>query len=229
MVSRYPLLLALLLGVSACATEPQAAASDAASASPASAATATEAPPAPATLQPAALGKPAPAFELPTLDGGKVSLAAHRGKVVVLEWFNPDCPFVNQAHLEGNLKGLAKKHPEVVWIAINSNAAGKQGHEPERNRAGRERFGIDYPIALDADGAVGKAYGATRTPEIYVIDPEGNLVYRGALDSTSGGDLADQPDAKNYVEMALEDLAEKRPLREAETKAWGCSVKYGSS
>ena len=127
------------------------------------------------------VGDKAPAFTMPTDGGGKVSLAAHRGKVVVLEWFNPDCPFVNQAHLEGNLKGLAKKHPEVVWIAINSNAAGKQGHEPERNRAGRERFGIDYPIALDADGAVGKAYGATRTPEIYVIDPEGNLVYRGAL------------------------------------------------
>lgn len=176
----------------------------------------------------AELGKPAPDFTLTTLDGETVKLSDHRGKTVVLEWFNPDCPFVNQAHLKGSLKGLAKRHASdgVVWIAINSNAEGKQGHDPDRNREGRTRFGIDYPIAFDRDGRVGRAYDAERTPQMYVVAPDGTLVYRGALDNSSGGDLEDLDEVKNYVDMAIEDIAEKRPVREPETKAWGCSVKY---
>ena len=182
-----------------------------------------------APLADAELGKPAPVFTLPTLDGDTVELSDHRGKIVVLEWFNPDCPFVNQDHLKGSLKGLAKRHASngVVWIAVNSNAEGKQGHAPERNRQGRSRFGIDYPIALDRDGRVGRAYDAGRTPEMVVIAPDGTLAYRGALDNTSGGDLEDVDEVKNYVDMAIEDLKAKRAVREPETKAWGCSVKYG--
>lgn len=192
-------------------------------ASPASEATASK-----AHLQKAQLGEPAPDFTLTTLDGDKFTLSDHAGKIVVLEWFNPDCPFVKQAHLEGSLKGLAKRHEGVVWVAINSNAKGKQGHDPARNRERREQFGFDYPIALDADGTVGRAYGAEHTPHMYVIDPEGKLVYRGGLDNSSGGDLEDLPEVKNYVDMAIADIAAKRAVREPETKAWGCTVKYSS-
>lgn len=186
--------------------------------------------PAAPALEEAELGKPAPDFTLATLDGDPVKLSDHRGKIVVLEWFNPDCPFVNQAHSSGSLKGLAKRHAAdgVVWIAVNSNAEGKQGHDPDRNRDGRTRFGIDYPIALDRDGRVGRAYDAGRTPEMMVIAADGTLVYRGALDNSSGGDLEDVDEVKNYVDMAIEDLKAKRAVREPETKAWGCSVKYGT-
>jgi peroxiredoxin len=174
----------------------------------------------------------APDFTLSDLDGGTVKLADLRGKVVVLEWFNPECPFVQRSHTEGSLVGLSKRYAAkgIAWYAINSGAPGKQGSGAETNRKGQQALHVDNPILLDETGVVGKAYGATNTPHMFVIDPSGNLVYSGAIDNSPDGE-GKSPEGGtlvNYVEQALEDVAAKRPVRTPKTKAYGCSVKYGS-
>ena len=179
----------------------------------------------------ALVGAKAPNFTLKSLDGKTVSLTDFKGKTVVLEWFNPDCPFVNLAHSRTlSMKGKAKHYREkgVVWLAINSNGPGKQGYEKSANQAGRSRFGIAYPILLDPTGKVGKAYGAKRTPEFFVIDKTGVVAYHGAIDNTRGGDASDAepPPAENYVDAALTALLSNSPPVVRETLPWGCSVKY---
>jgi peroxiredoxin len=181
-----------------------------------------------ATAPEAAVGRPAPDFTLPSLDGPAVTLSAHKGKIVVLEWFNPECPFVRAAHTEGVLKDLAAKNPDVIWLAVNSGAPGKQGHDPEVNRKGKAEFGLTHPILLDADGKVGRLYAAQRTPQMVVIDAAGTLVYRGGLDNTGSGRPSDANPFINYVEQALGDLRAGRPVAVPEAKPWGCSVKYGT-
>ncbi len=176
----------------------------------------------------ATVGQPAPDFDLPTLDGGRESLSKYKGKIVVLEWFNPDCPFVKQSHTEGTLKGMAAKHPDVVWLAINSNKPGSQGSSQETNEAGRKNYGITYPVLFDADGRVGQAYGATNTPHMYVIDEAGVLRYAGALDNTKGGDVEDVDTLQNYVADAIAAVKAKTEVAVKETQAWGCTVKYAS-
>ncbi|HEU4535850.1 MAG TPA: thioredoxin family protein [Polyangiaceae bacterium] len=199
---------------------------------PAEAATAAPkggAPAAEAAKGPAALGQPAPDFALRDLDGQSVKLSDFRGKTVVLEWFNPECPFVKNNHAEGPLKDMAKKVAEkgVVWLAINSGAPGKQGHGVAVNREGKQRFGLAHPVLLDETGEVGKLYGATRTPHMYVIDPAGVLAYRGAIDNAPDGDPRGDR-LINYVEAALADLSAGRPVATPEVKAYGCSVKYAN-
>jgi len=180
----------------------------------------------------AEIDKPAPDFELRDLDGHPFKLSQARGKTVVLEWFNPECPFVRASHTKGSLKGLAEKYISkgIVWVAINSGAAGKQGYGVEANRAGRERYGLSHPILLDETGDVGHAYGAKHTPHMYVIDGKGTLVYRGAIDNSPDGE-GESPQGGtlvNYVEAALADVAAGRPVKTKETEAYGCSVKYAS-
>jgi len=178
------------------------------------------------------IGKPAPDFTLKDLDGHDVHLASFRGKVVVLEWFNPGCPFVNKSHDVGSLKGLAKRHEAegVVWLAINSSAAGKQGAGIDANRDGAKKFGVDHPILLDETGAVGKLYGATNTPNMFVIDKAGTLVYSGAIDNSPDAEGQSPTGGKlvNYVDAALADLAAGRPVATPKTVPYGCGVKYGS-
>jgi peroxiredoxin len=180
----------------------------------------------------AEVGKPAPDFTLADLDGKSVHLADFRGKVVVLEWFNPGCPFVNNAHTKGSLKGFgdAKAKEGVVWLAVNSGAPGKQGHGVQANTEGKQKFGLTHPILLDESGQVGRAYGAERTPHLFVIDDKGTLVYKGAIDNSPDGEGESPTDGKlvNYVEKALGDLKAGRPVETPATKAYGCSVKYGS-
>ena len=180
----------------------------------------------------AEVGKPAPDFTLPDLDGKPVRLADFRGKVVVLEWFNPGCPFVNKAHTVGSLKGFAdaKTKDGVVWLAVNSGAQGKQGNGVPANTEGKQKFGLAHPILLDESGQVGHAYGAERTPHLFIIDDKGTLVYRGAIDNSPDGEGESPTDGKlvNYVEKALGDLKAGRPVETPSTKAYGCSVKYGS-
>jgi peroxiredoxin len=176
------------------------------------------------------VGKPAPDFTLPDLDGKQVALSSFKGKTVVLEWFNPGCPFVKASHQKGSLKGTAKRHAEkgVVWLSINSGAPGKQGAGVEANREGKKSFELDNPILLDESGDVGRRYGATNTPHMYVIDPQGNLVYKGAIDNSPDG-AGDSPEGGklvNYVDAALGDLGAGRPVAIQDTKAYGCSVKY---
>jgi len=177
-------------------------------------------------------GTQAPDFTLKDLDGKPVHLADYRGKVVVLEWFNPNCPFVKASHTKGSLVGLAKRHEAqgVVWLGINSAAPGKQGNGVEASRAGQKAFNLDHPMLLDESGAVGHAYGATNTPNLFVIDKEGKLVYRGAIDNSPDGE-GDSPTGGtlvNYVDEALADVAAGRPVRTPLTKPYGCSVKYGN-
>jgi peroxiredoxin len=194
-------------------------------------------PPAPATAAASAaaapasaatVGKPAPDFTLPALDGAATTLSAHKGKIVVLEWFNPECPFVRAAHTEGVLKDMAAKTTDVVWLAINSGAPGKQGADPEVNRKAKAEWALNHPILLDADGKVGRLYGAQRTPHLMIVDAAGTLVYRGGLDNTGSGRPSDANPFINHVEAALTDLRAGKPVAVPESKVWGCSVKYGS-
>jgi peroxiredoxin len=186
----------------------------------------------PSAEQVAKVGAPAPDFELPDLDGKRVKLSDLRGKIVVLEWFNPECPFVKASHTKGSLVDTAKRQTAsgVVWLAVNSNAAGKQGAGAEKNREGKERFALTHPILLDETGQVGKRYDAKRTPHMYVIDTKGTLVYRGAIDNSPDGEGESPKDGKlvNYVDTALADLGAGRPVATAETEAYGCSVKYAN-
>lgn len=178
---------------------------------------------------PAEIGQPAPAFTLVDLDGKEVSLASFAGKTVVLEWFNPGCPFVKRAH-EGTLKTMAAdvtKSGAVVWLAINSGAPGKQGAAKEANVEAKKTWNMSHPVLLDPEGKVGKAYGATNTPHMFVVDPKGVLVYAGALDDTKGGEPEPGDKVQNYVGAALEAVAGGKSVATSRTKAWGCSVKYG--
>jgi peroxiredoxin len=174
------------------------------------------------------VGKPAPEFRLNDLSGKEVALSSFKGKTVVIEWFNPGCPFVVYAHGEGPLTELAQKATAdgVVWLAINSGAPGKQGHGVETNKKAVGDWKIGYPVLLDETGAVGRLYGATTTPNMFVVDPAGTLVYAGALDNAPLG-KAEGP-VGNYVSAALADVAAKRAVATPTTKPYGCSVKYGS-
>lgn len=180
----------------------------------------------------AVVGQPAPNFSLLDIDGKEVSLSQFRGATVVLEWFNPDCPFVKAAHGPGSLKGLAAKNSkDTVWLAINSGGKGKQGNSADANRKGMEGFGMKHPLLLDESGAVGKLYGAERTPHMYVINPKGILVYKGAIDNSPDGEGKSPTGGKliNYIDGALTSIREGKPVTPAETKAYGCGVKYGDS
>jgi hypothetical protein len=187
---------------------------------------------APSLAAAAEVGKPAPDFALPDLDGKVHRLSDLRGRVVVLEWFNPGCPYVVNAHTKGSLVDAAARTTKdgVIWLAVNSAAPGKQGHGAEANREAARRWSMGNPILLDEAGATGKAYGATNTPHLFIVGKDGLLVYKGAVDNSpdgergapSGGTLVE------YVPAALEDLAAGRPVRTAETKAYGCGVKYAN-
>ncbi|MEZ4308653.1 MAG: thioredoxin family protein [Polyangiaceae bacterium] len=216
-----PLLVSL--GCSSSSTEaPGASGTPAPSGKPAAAAQAAA----------AEVGKAAPDFTLNDLDGKPVSLASFKGKTVVLEWFNPECPFVKAAHNKGSLKTYASEATDkgVVWLAVNSGAPGKQGAAVEKNREGVDKFGLKHPVLLDPTGEVGRKYGATNTPHMFVIDGEGTLVYAGAVDNSPDGEGESPEGGKliNYVDEALKALNEKKPVSVPKTPAYGCSVKYGS-
>jgi thiol-disulfide isomerase/thioredoxin len=178
----------------------------------------------------AEIGKPAPDFTLADLDGHTVHLADLKGKTVVLEWFNPGCPFVRKAHTKGSLVGIAKRYvgQGVVWLAINSAAAGKEGFDPAKNAEAKHAYGMDYPILLDPTGDVGHAYGATNTPHMFVIDKSGSLVYRGAIDNSpdAEGESPTSGTLVKYIDATMADLAAGRPVGTPSTEAYGCSVKY---
>jgi len=178
------------------------------------------------------IGKAAPDFALKDLDGKEVKLAAYKGKTVVLEWFNPGCPFVQRSHSVGSLVDTAKRRTKdgVVWLAINSGAPGKQGAELAMNVEAVKKWAMPNPVLRDELGKVGKAYGATNTPNMFVIDKSGTVVYAGAIDNSPDGEGKSAEGGKlvNYVDAALDDLAAGRKVQTAVTKPYGCSVKYGS-
>jgi peroxiredoxin len=176
-------------------------------------------------------GTVAPDFTLKDLEGKPVHLADYKGKVVVLEWFNPDCPFVKASHTKGSLVGLAKKYTSqgVVWLAINSSAPGKQGNGLDRNRGAQKTFGLEHPILLDESGQVGHLYGASNTPHMFVIDKSGKVAYQGAIDNSPDGERGSPQGGTlvNYVDEAIGSLSTGKPVKDASTKPYGCSVKYG--
>ncbi len=177
----------------------------------------------------AVVGQKAPEFTLKDLDGKEHSLAGYlaQGKTVVLEWFNPDCPFVKRHHEQTKLMKKTSKNfgGEVVWLAINSGAPGLQGAGHERNVRAKKEYGINYPILLDEAGTVGRAYGAKTTPHMFVIRKDGVLVYAGAIDDDKAGK---NPQAVNYVEQALSACKSGKQVEPASTESYGCSVKYAS-
>ena len=176
------------------------------------------------------VGQPAPEFTLTDSNGTSHKLSDFKGKFVVLEWLNHGCPFVQKHYDGGNMQGLQKEYTgkDVVWLSIVSSAPGKQGHmsAEETNKTKEEKGSAATAILIDEDGTVGKLYDAKVTPELYVVNPEGVLVYAGAIDDRKSTDAADVAGAKNYVKQALDEAMAGKPVSEPSTPAYGCSVKY---
>jgi len=178
----------------------------------------------------ALIGEAAPNFVLPSIGGELVNLSDYAGKTVVLEWFNPGCPFVKDVHNADKVTSIANQWAaqDVVWIAINSGALGKQGTGLDTNQRAASKWDITYPVLLDESGAVGKAYGARTTPHMYVIAPDGTLAFAGAFSNAPLGNVSGGDDEVNYVDAALTAVTSGQPVAESAPKPWGCSVKYGS-
>lgn len=176
------------------------------------------------------IGAPAPGFTLTDSHGKQRSLAAYKGKTVVLEWTNAECPFVKKHYGSGNMQSLQKKATAdgIIWLTVNSGAPGKQGHVDGKSANAIMKAAGAAPAAylLDPQGIVGRAYGARTTPHMYVIDPKGTLVYAGGIDDKPTADPVDIKSAANLVAAALADLKAQRPVRIATSKPYGCSVKY---
>jgi hypothetical protein len=176
------------------------------------------------------VGQPAPAFTLTDSNGKAHNLSDFKGKFVVLEWLNHGCPFVVKHYGSGNMQKLQKEYTgkDVVWLSIASSAPGKQGHmsPEETNKTKEEKGSAATAVLLDADGTVGKLYDAKVTPEVYVINPEGVLIYMGAIDDKNSVDPADVDGAKNYVKQALDEAMAGKPVSEPTITAYGCGIKY---
>jgi peroxiredoxin len=176
------------------------------------------------------VGDKAPDFTLQASDGSSQSLSSFAGKIVVLEWFNAECPFVRKHYDSKNMQGLQKDMAakDVVWLTVNSSAVGKQGHlNVETGTAMLEKEGAAPKfLLLDADGTVGKLYDAKTTPHMFVIDKDGKLAYAGAIDDKPSADKADIAGAKNYVTDAVTSLIAGTPVETTSTKAYGCGIKY---
>ena len=185
---------------------------------------------APAQAQGVATGEAAPDFSLPDSAGKEHRLADYKGKHVVLEWINYGCPFVRKHYQDGAMQALQKKYTGkgAVWLAICSSAPGKQGHfnAAEIAKQNQDNSFSATAYLVDADGKVGKMFGARRTPHMFVVDPEGKVVYQGAIDSISSADAADVSKAENYVAQCLDACLAGRPSPVETTKPYGCSVKY---
>lgn len=178
----------------------------------------------------ARIGEPAPIFEAMDTQGTLRKLEEFRGKLVVIEWFNPQCPFVKKHYDSGNMQRLQEQYTgrDVVWLSVNSSAPGKQGHvTPEQANAwAAEQKTHATAMLLDPAGAIGRRYGAMTTPHVFVLDPNGVLRYQGAIDDTASTDQADIPQSKNYVAQALDALLAEQPVEVSSTQPYGCSVKY---
>ncbi len=178
----------------------------------------------------AAAQKMAPAFALPDVNGEPYTLAQFAGKPVVLEWINYDCPFVRKFYTAGTMQTWQEKYTAkgVVWLSICSSAPGTQGHyaREEWNKRIADQKVKATAVLLDETGETGKAYGAKTTPHMYVINPEGQIVYAGAIDDKRSTRQEDITTARNYVIEALKALASGEAIEVAETQAYGCSVKY---
>jgi peroxiredoxin len=175
-------------------------------------------------------GQPAPNFRGVDVNGKPVSLADFRGKTVVLEWNNPNCPFVQKHYTSGNMQALQQKNTAagVVWLAINSTSEGHSDYMSPAKLAGwfAGQKGSPTAVVMDPKGEIGRAYGAKVTPHMYVIDAKGTLVYAGAIDDKRSANPADVKTSTNHVAVALGEIAAGKPVATSATTAYGCTIKY---
>ena len=178
------------------------------------------------------IDKPAPLFSGAAADGSTIKLADLHGKTVVLEWTNHECPFVVKHYESGNIPALQKAAVAkgIVWLQVITSAPGKEGNVTGEiaQKLNAHRGATPTNTVLDTDGSIGKLYGATNTPQFFIIDPQGVLVYKGGIDSIPSADQSDIAKAENYITAALADLAAGKKIAKANTKPYGCSVKYAS-
>ena len=180
----------------------------------------------------ATVGQPAPDFTLTDATGKPVRLSDFKGKHVVLEWTNPGCPFVRKHYDSGNMPATQKDATgkNVVWLSINSTEKASSDYlEPARLSAWlAERKAVPTAVLMDEEGTVGKSYGARTTPHMYIVNPQGVLVYAGGIDSIPSARPADIEKATNYVKTGLAQALAGQPIADANTKPYGCSIKYKS-
>ncbi|HEV8578155.1 MAG TPA: thioredoxin family protein [Thermoanaerobaculia bacterium] len=173
-----------------------------------------------------AVGETAPAFNLKGADGKSYSLADYKGKVVVLEWVNPNCPFSDRHAREKTMSELAKQHGEVVWLGINSTSLDHSNYlKPAETLAYNQKNGINYPVLYDETGKIGHAYDAKTTPHMFIIAKDGKIAYNGAIDDDPPGRKA-KAERVNYVGGGLNAEKAGKSPEPASTKPYGCSVKY---
>src|SRR5881409_1296394 len=175
------------------------------------------------------VGSAAPDFSAPDASGKTQSLSQYKGKYVVLEWFNPECPFVKKHYGSGNMQKLQDQYTGkgVVWLTIDSNAPGTEGSiTPEQAQKVSASWKTHQTaLLLDPEGKAGRAYGAKNTPNMVIINPEGKIAYEGAIDSKATPNPADIPNSTNYVKAALDESLTGKPVTTSQTKPYGCSVK----
>lgn len=180
----------------------------------------------------ARVGALAPAFTLPASNGRTISLADLKGKTLVLEWSNHQCPYVGKHYRGNNMQMLQKKWTgrDVVWLTVISSAPGMEGYvtAAEANKLTVERNAAPSAVLLDPKGTVGRAYGARTTPHMFVISGDGMVVYAGGIDDKQSAQIEDLKIARNFVDDALTELAQGKPVSRSSARAYGCSVKYGS-
>ena len=178
----------------------------------------------------AQIGRPAPDFTLNDVQQKPHRLADYKGKIVVLEWVNPECPFVKKHYNSGNIPKLQQSAAAdgVVWLLINSGYPGSQGdyETAKMEQWLKEKNAAPTAYFRDQDAKVGKLYGAKTTPHFFIIDRDGQLVYNGAIDSIRSADPSDIKNAENYVASALEALKKNVPVATPSTQPYGCAVKY---
>ncbi len=178
----------------------------------------------------ATLGDAAPDFSLTDSNGKSHALSDFKGKTVILEWTNHDCPFVKKHYESNNMQSLQKKYTDqgVVWLSIISSAEGKQGFvsAEKANQLTKDRNAHPTAVLFDTKGTVGKSYGAKTTPHMYIIDKEGKLIYKGGIDSIQSADKEDIAKATNYVDKAMTEHMAGKAVTENNTTPYGCSIKY---
>lgn len=183
-----------------------------------------------ATAQTASVGQPAPNFTATDTAGKTVKLSDYKGKHVVLEWTNPGCPFVVKHYGSGNMQALQKEFTAkgVIWLSVNSTETGSADYKKPADLAAwmTSQKGTPTATLMDEKGAVGKAYAARTTPHMYIVNPQGVLVYAGGIDSIPSGRVEDIKTATNYVRQGLTEALAGKPITAASTKPYGCSVKY---
>lgn len=180
----------------------------------------------------AVVGSPAPQFTATDSSGQSHALSEYRGKYVVLEWHNQGCPYTRKHYISGNMQSLQKEWTAkgVVWFTVISSAPGEQGYvtDAQENEYLARMHADPTAVLMDPGGKLGRLYGARTTPEMYVIDPEGKLIYEGAIDNRPTPDISDIKGADNYVTDALSEAMAGKQVAVSYTRSYGCSVKYAN-